>query len=269
MSLPQPRTDEGRAGLAALLAAPGDALVALDFDGTLSPIVPDPDSSRLVDGGAEALRAVAARVGRLAVVTGRPAKRAVELGEFASVPGIIVEGQYGAEQWQDGVLAAPEPAPGLATMRAALPDVLDGADPGVWIEDKTLGLVVHTRRTRDPEGELERVAPRVVALAEEHGLEASAGRAVVEVRSPGVDKGGAIRRLVADHRPAAVLYAGDDLGDLPAYDAVEALRAEGTPGLTVCSSSDEVTELAARADLVVDGPAGVVGLLTALADAIG
>ncbi len=269
MSLPEPRTEDGRAGLAALLAAPGDALVALDFDGTLSPIVPDPASSRLVDGGAEALRAVAARVGRLAVVTGRAASVAVELGGFASVPGVIVEGQYGAEQWRDGRLSAPEPPPGLRSMRAELPGVLDGADPGVWIEDKTLGVVVHTRRAADPDGELEAVAPRVIALAERHGLEASPGRAVVEVRSANVDKGGAIRRLVADHRPSAVLYAGDDLGDLPAYDAVEALRAEGTLGLTVCSGSDEVTELAARADLVVDGPAGVVALLTAIADAIG
>jgi trehalose 6-phosphate phosphatase len=184
------------------------------------------------------------------------------------VPGIVVLGQYGAEQWQDGALAAPDPAPGLAPMRAALPGVLDGTDPQVWIEDKTLGLVVHTRRSPDPDRELEALAPRVIALAEEHGLEASAGRAVVEVRSSGVDKGGAIRRLVAEHRPSAVLFGGDDLGDLPAYDAVEALRGEGTPGLTVCSASAEVPEVAARADLVVEGPDGMVGFLTDLADSI-
>ncbi len=268
MSLPEPRTDEGRAGLAALRAAPADALVALDFDGTLAPIVSDPASSRLADGAAAALQALAGRVGLLAIVTGRSADVAVELGGFESVPGIAVLGQYGAEHWHDGVLEAPDPAPGLARMRAALPGVLDGADPEVWIEDKTLGLVVHTRRSADPDRELETIAPRVIALAEEHGLEASVGRAVVEVRSHGVDKGDAIRRLVAEHRPSAVLYAGDDLGDLPAYDAVEALRTEGTPGLTVCSASAEMPEVAARADLVVEGPAGMVGLLTDLAAAL-
>jgi trehalose 6-phosphate phosphatase len=61
------------------------------------------------------------------------------------------------------------------------------------------------------------------------------------------------------------MYAGDDLGDLPAFAAVDKLRSDGVPGLLVCSGSAEVTELAERADLVVDGPAGVVRLLMALA----
>jgi Trehalose-6-phosphatase len=67
----------------------------------------------------------------------------------------------------------------------------------------------------------------------------------------------------------AVLYAGDDLGDLPAFAAVEKLRSDGVPGLLVCSGSSEVGELADRADLVVDGPAGVVRLLAALAAHLG
>ncbi len=62
-----------------------------------------------------------------------------------------------------------------------------------------------------------------------------------------------------------MLYAGDDLGDLAAFTAVDKLRASGTPGVLVCSGSEEVTELRDRADLVVDGPAGVVRLLRALA----
>jgi trehalose 6-phosphate phosphatase len=62
------------------------------------------------------------------------------------------------------------------------------------------------------------------------------------------------------------MYVGDDLGDLAAFGAVRALRATGIPGLTVCSSSAEVSALAAEADLVVDGPDGVVALLNAIAD---
>jgi trehalose 6-phosphate phosphatase len=62
---------------------------------------------------------------------------------------------------------------------------------------------------------------------------------------------------------------GDDLGDLAAFAAVEQLRAEGVPGLLVCSGSTEVTALAERADLVVDGPEGVAALLSALADELG
>jgi trehalose 6-phosphate phosphatase len=61
---------------------------------------------------------------------------------------------------------------------------------------------------------------------------------------------------------------GDDLGDLPAFAAVDELRRGGTPGLTVASASDEVAEVSAAADVVVDGPAGIVAFLGAVADAL-
>jgi trehalose 6-phosphate phosphatase len=64
-----------------------------------------------------------------------------------------------------------------------------------------------------------------------------------------------------------VLFCGDDRGDEPAFRAVSELRAEGIPGLAVCSGSAEVPELTAQADLVVDGPRGVAQLLADLADA--
>ena len=84
-----------------------------------------------------------------------------------------------------------------------------------------------------------------------------------------MDKGVALLEHVRETGAASVLYAGDDLGDLPAFAAVEKLRSDGVPGLLVCSGSTEVTELADRADLVVDGPAGVVALLRELAGQLG
>jgi len=269
MSLPEPSTEAGRAGLDALLGKPREALIALDFDGVLAPIVPNPMESRMAEGGIATLRRLASLVGRLAIITGRQAQVVVEIGELSSVPGIVVEGQYGAEQWRDGVLTLPDPPPGLAAVRAELAGLLADADPGVWVEDKASSLVVHTRRAADPVGELARLAPRLVPVAERHGLEANDGRNVVEIRPPGIDKGGALRRLVAEFQPSAVLFAGDDVGDLPAYDAVVALRGEGIPGLTVGSVSDEAPQIAERADLAVPGPAGVVAFLAGLADAIG
>jgi trehalose 6-phosphate phosphatase len=256
--------------LAALLAAPGRALVALDFDGTLSPIVTDPARSRLVDGGLDALRRLAGVVGTLAVVTGRAAADVVRLAQLDQVPGVLVAGQYGAEQWQDGVLTAPEPPPAIAAVRRELPGVVAAAaadHPGVWVEDKGLALVVHTRPAADPDAALARLAGPVRALAERHGMAVHPGRAVLEIRGGTGDKGQVIRQLVAERRPTAVLFAGDDLGDLPAFAAVAQLRAAGLPGLTVASRSDEAGEVAERADLTVDGPAGVVALLAALAAA--
>ena len=64
------------------------------------------------------------------------------------------------------------------------------------------------------------------------------------------------------------MFAGDDLGDLPAFEAVQALRDEGLPGLLVCSASYEEDALVAISDVILDGTAGVAEWLTALADAI-
>jgi len=269
-SLPVPGTPEGRAGLAALLADPGRALIALDFDGTLSPIVADPAAARAHPGAVPALREVAAVVGTVAVITGRPAASAVELGGFEAVPGLIVLGHYGLERWSDGTLDSPPSPPGVEMARAALPGLLarSGAPEGTRIEDKDHAVAVHTRQAADPQAALDRLRDPLADLAARHGLALEPGRMVIELRPQGMDKGQALRTLVQQRQPSAVMFCGDDLGDVAAFDAVRALRSEGVPGLTVFSGSAEVTALAESADLVVDGPDGVVALLCSLASAI-
>ncbi|HEY9437175.1 MAG TPA: trehalose-phosphatase [Streptomyces sp.] len=275
-SLPTPSTPAGRDGLAALLARPRRAVIALDFDGTLADIVPDPEQARAHPGTVAALAALAPKVASIAVITGRPAGVAVRYGGFAGVAGLdhlVVLGHYGAERWDavTGQVRAPDIPPGIAAVRAELPGFLDrsGARPGTWVEDKGRALAVHTRRTEDPDTALEQLRGPLLALAERHGLVAEPGRMVLELRPPGADKGAALRDFAHECKARAVLYAGDDLGDLAAFGAVDKLRTEGVPGLLVCSATADgeapVRELADRADLVVDGPAGVVALLDSLA----
>ncbi|MBD0712360.1 MULTISPECIES: trehalose-phosphatase [unclassified Streptomyces] len=274
-SLPHPTTPAGRDGLAALLARPAQAVVALDFDGTLAEIVPDPERARAHPDAVAALAALAPEVASIAVVTGRPAGVAVRYGGFAGVPGLehlVVLGHYGAERWDavTGTVRAPAPHPGVASVRAELPGFLDraGAWPGVWIEEKGRAVAVHTRRAQDPETAFEALKGPLGELAADHGLVLEPGRMVLELRPPGMDKGVALAEYVRETGAGSVLYAGDDLGDLPAFAAVEKLRSDGVPGLLVCSGSTEVPELSDRADLSVDGPGGVVALLTSLAEAI-
>ena len=268
--LPEPATPEGRAGLAALLAGPGQALAALDFDGTLSPIVADPAQARAHPAAVPALRRLAGVLGTLAVITGRPAAVAADLGGFGQVPGLIVLGQYGLERWVDGQLTVPAPPPGVAAARAELPALLAAADApeGVQTEDKGLAIAVHTRQAADPQATLDRLRAPLAGLAGRHGLTVEPGRLVIELRPPGTDKGNALKNLVSERKSRAVMFCGDDLGDVAAFGAVRALRGSGIPGLTVCSGSAEVTALAESADLVVDGPDGIAALLTALADTL-
>lgn len=280
MTFPESGTTEGAEGLDAIVKNPSGAMLAFDFDGTLSPIVADPAQARAHPGAVPALARVAPAVAAVAIVTGRPAAVAVEYGGFAGVPGLehlTVLGQYGLERWQNGTFTVPEPHPGIAAVRAKLPDVLAaaGAPPEVHIEDKNQAIAVHTRRCKEPAVVQERLRSLLDALAERHGLIVEPGRYVLELRPPGMDKGQALRGFIQELQQdreepiSALLYAGDDLGDLAAFGAVEELRGEGISGVKVCSGSTEVTALAERADLVVDGPSGVVELLNALATRIG
>ncbi|MEU2225497.1 MULTISPECIES: trehalose-phosphatase [unclassified Streptomyces] len=273
---PTPRTQPGRDGLAALLARPRTALIGLDFDGTLAPIVADPEQARAHPDAVPALAVLAPEVASVAVITGRPAEVAVRHGGFAGVPGLehlTVLGHYGAERWDaaTGTVTAPPAHPGVAAVRAELPGLLEraGAGEGTWIEEKGRALAVHTRRAADPQATFEALRAPLADLAARHGLIVEPGRLVLELRPPGMDKGVALLDHARATGAGCVVYAGDDLGDLPAFAAVEELRRNGTPGLLVCSGSTEVTELAERADLVVDGPRGVVELLRGLAAQLG
>ena len=180
-------------------------------------------------------------------------------------------GHYGWQRWQDGQLSAPEVPPEVLAARAALPDLLreTGAPEGTWVEDKKHAVAVHTRRAADPEAALRRLSEPLAELAARLGLAAEPGRFVIELRPPGVDKGTALTGLVRERAARSVLFCGDDLGDLPAFAAVRALRADGVPGCAVASASPESPQVAAAADLVVDGPAGIVALLAAIAAELG
>ena len=249
--------------LAAILADPSGLLVALDFDGTLAPLVADPALARPAAGVVEVLTALGSAVGTLAVITGRPAAVAVELGGLADVPGLVVLGHYGLQRWEAGEITSPDPVAGIAGAREVLADLLGKFPTGVHLEDKEHSLVVHTRRAKDPERAFEYLRGPLEALAQQQGLTLEPGRLALELRPPGVDKGAALRELVAERSPTVLLLAGDDLGDLSAVAVLHELRAGGLPGLVVCSDADDSTpaQLRDAADLVVAGPDGVVRFL--------
>jgi trehalose 6-phosphate phosphatase len=153
----------------------------------------------------------------------------------------------------------------LATLIGDLPRLLREADAtDAYVEEKGLAVAVHTRRTADPRGAFDRLLPVLTEAARSRSLTVEPGRLVIEIRAAGMDKGLALRRLVDEYDARAVLFVGDDLGDLPAFEVVGELRAQGMPALLVCSGSEEESALRERADLVVAGPDGVMELLREL-----
>lgn len=268
-------TEEGRRAWQSIVANPGGTLLCSDFDGVLSPIVLNPDEAYADPATIAALSRLGGVLGKIAIVTGRVARKAVQLGRLdgdAGLRGMSVLGLYGQERWDaaSGEYLEPEPPAGLEDVKAELPGVLRAAGvEAARVEDKRLSIGVHTRALPDPAGAFAALEGPVYELAARHGLVVEPGKNVLEIRGEGVDKGDAVRALVGEVRPAVVIFAGDDLGDVAAFQAVRELRREGLKGLLICSGSDEQDALVELADVVVDGPAGVARLFAELADALG
>ncbi len=265
-------SDVARAHFDAVRDVLAGVVVGLDFDGTLSPVVDDPESARLHPGAPGALLELAEAVKAVAVITGRPARQAIAMGDLDALGNAMLDrgaelfvfGQYGHERWSatEQRIRSPRPPAGLASFERELPSVLRGADAAdAYVEEKGLAVAVHTRRMDDPAGAFERLVAPIASLAERHHLTVEPGRNVLEVRSGDMHKGDAVRAFVAEQEATGVVFGGDDLGDVEAFEAVRALRADGLPGLVVCSASLEQPDLVKLADVVVDGPAGMVEML--------
>ena len=265
----------GEERYAALVVRAADVVVGLDFDGTLAPIVDDPEAAHIHPDAPEVLTALADAVRAVAVITGRPARQALALGGLDQVGDAIggagrelyLFGQYGNERWSstNRRVVSPRPPAGLATFERELPRVLRTADADeAFVEDKGLAVAVHTRRLEDPDDAFDRLVKPITELAERHGLSVEPGRQVLEVRSHGMHKGLVVEWLMEHLEAGGFLFAGDDLGDVEAFEAVLDLRRRGLPTLLVCSASREEPTLREMSDVVVDGPTGVLDLLRKL-----
>lgn len=264
------RTFAAHEFLAAAAAAPDSVLVALDFDGTLAPIVADPETSAMQPEAADALAVLGPKVGQLAIITGRPVAQVRQLGQLerrAGLGGLIVLGQYGAERWdaRTGAETPPDKPQSVAVATVQIERALaDLGLPGVHLEDKGRAIGIHVRRCPDPTAAFAALKPIVARIAEANGLVLEQGRFVLELRSSSMTKGDALRSLIEETGASVVAMCGDDLGDLPAFDLLRELRADGVTTCIVVSGSDEFPALTDHADVLADGPAGVAAWLAAL-----
>lgn len=240
---------------------PASAGVFTDFDGTLAPIVDDPASAWPLPGVPALLGRLAQRYRRVAVISGRPLTYLLD--KLGAVPGVELAGLYGLERAEGGdVVELPAAKRWRAVVATVAEEAEAAAPPGVGVERKGLALTLHARKAPQH-------ATWVVSFSEAQaavtGLEAHRGKMSVEMRPPvGADKGTVLSELAGGL--SAVCFLGDDLGDLPAFAALAAMRREGITTLAVAVSGPEAPEaLCLAADLTVDGPEGAAGLLEELA----
>src|ERR1700759_2959901 len=199
--------------------------VFYDFDGTLSEIVEDPGSARLVDGAADALTSLSAAC-PVAILSGRDL---TDVRERIGLPGLWYAGSHGFELTGPDVThhQNPEAATSIPVLAGAATDLADqlGHIPGVVVEHKRFGVAVHYRNAaRDRVGE---VTAAVRSAGRRAGLRVTTGREVIELR-PDVDweKGKTLPGVLDYTRdnegggPLLPIYLGDDITDEDAFDAV-------------------------------------------------
>jgi trehalose-phosphatase len=264
----------GADGLARWLAdKPRESVLALDFDGTLARIVSEPGAARALPLVRQMLSELVNRGVRVAVVSGRQVEF---LRERLPVPGVKLVGLYGMEVDDGaGTRVTAEVPPFIPAVRQALAavaaDTPVGQIPGVFVEDKGLSVAVHWRGVTD-RGLVAEGEAALGRIAAELGLAVESGKEVTELK-PLVDlsKREALLAAVAEfgqERPVSrVAFVGDDLGDGPAFEALDRLAASGVEVQRVAVGSPALSghgptarppaELLDRADVVLDGPVQV------------
>lgn len=228
-----------------LAAEPERAAILLDVDGTLSPIVDRPGDARVPEETRSELARLAGRYALVACVSGRPRH---EVERMIGIAGVAIVGEHGLEL-----------ETGAAEWADRIAEFARGID---WpAERKPLSVSFHFRRA-DDEAAARAYLTRVAEAAAAEGLVPRWGRMVLEIRPPvDADKGTAVRALVSRAGVRRALYAGDDRTDVDAFAGLDGLEL----AVRVAVDSREApAELREAADLVVDGPEGVLELLRGL-----
>lgn len=202
----------------ARIAASDLLLVALDFDGTLAPLADDPMSVRMPPATRAAVAAVLdAPDTVVAFVSGRSLVDLRVIAEHRDDSPIFLAGSHGAEFWTPGEgRSSHEEDEADATLRDTLREHAERATAhleGVWIEPKTFGMGVHTRKaSAEAAEEANRLVDALVAEEAPHWRRRT-GHNIVEFAFRHEGKDSAIAELRLRTRANAVLFAGDDVTD--------------------------------------------------------
>ncbi|WP_394552462.1 bifunctional alpha,alpha-trehalose-phosphate synthase (UDP-forming)/trehalose-phosphatase [Agromyces sp. MMS24-JH15] len=205
------------------LAGAERLLVALDFDGTLAPIVDRPDEARATPPARDALIRLAATPDtRVAIVSGRALASLVDVADPPE--GALLSGSHGVELQLDGGSVTVDLRDTEREHLRRLTRIVEEAAAtvdGAWVEFKPAGVALHTRRLSPHVGVALQQDARERVTRALRGITVRAGKSVIEFAVRSNDKGESLRRLRQHAGATAVLYVGDDVTDEDAFAALE------------------------------------------------
>ena len=238
-----------------------DALLVLDFDGTISAIVDHPADAVAVDGVVDTLCLLAGHL-TVAFITGRPVDWLVERTRPLADHGVEFIGLHGHERLRGhDVIPHPESGKWRRQITTMEKRAQTNAPEDVVIERKGLALALHYRASPTAE---QWIRGFCAEAARETGLIAHDTRYSVELRPPvELDKGDAMRELVEEHRPSAMAFFGDDLVDIPAVETMRSF-AEIPSAAVFVDNVEGPRAFADIADLVLPSPAEAARALAAV-----
>lgn len=195
--------------------------VLLDVDGTILDIAPTPKQVTAPQSLLRTLSAINDRVdGALALVSGRPV---AELDLIFAPLQLAAIGGHGAEirLLAGGGVLERFAKPLDQAIKGRLKDIA-ARHAGVTVEDKGYSVALHYRQAPTQEPDVVEEVRRACEDAPPGSIEILPGRAVIEVKSAGFDKGTAVRLLMS--RPPFVgrrpIFVGDDKTDEAAFAVV-------------------------------------------------
>jgi trehalose 6-phosphate phosphatase len=242
-----------------------------DIDGTISKIAPSAELARAEPAAVEALARLSGRLALVAAISGRGADDAARL---VGLPQMIYVGNHGLERHTAaGSRVEPQAIPYMPVVAAALAAAEREAERtgmrGLIFENKGATASIHYRLAPDPAAMRVRLIGLLAQLPEAQALHVTEGRMVFELRPPlRIGKGEGVRALIKEYGLRGAVFLGDDVTDLDAMRELRQMtKAEGVVGVNIGVAAPEApADLAAMADILVEGVDGVCALLVTVAD---
>ena len=239
-----------------------------DIDGTVAPIVSNPEEARISKRAREAMIALREEGVGVGFVTGRALEKARDI---VDIPGAYFAGNHGLNIAAEGIPEAPEELrPYVAWAQQVVADTCDLQIPGVLVEDKGPVVAFHYRMAEEEDAAREAILTAVRSSDSAKHFRLQQGRKVIELRPPmAIDKGTAVEVLATRMAAQSVLTMGDDATDLDMFRGTRSLQERGLTGATIAVWSYEIQPVVLEStDYFVRGVEGVEWLLEELVKAL-